>query len=139
MTEPTPEQVLAEYKRLRTNGPVYEGNVTYGQFVRLYDALSQQTARAEAAISELRAAACNCAPRHPSDDVPLDNLPGHHDFSCEFRRMMQPVLAASAPPALSVGNGPACNPWEGATSEEIAEGTQPPGDSGSHPVEEEGT
>lgn len=36
---------------------------------------------------------CTCSPRLV-DDVPLDALPGHHDFTCGFRSAMQPVLKA---------------------------------------------
>lgn len=53
-----------------------------------------QKARIETLTTALREAICDCAPRHPSDDVPLDNLPGHHEFGCAFRGRMQPALAA---------------------------------------------
>jgi hypothetical protein len=49
--------VLADYKRLRTNGPGYEGQVTFGQFVKVYDALAASEARVEAEekwIAEVR-------------------------------------------------------------------------------------
>ncbi len=56
--------------------------------------VTDRAALAEARL-QLREAVCECT-RHLSDDIQADDVPGHHDFGCEYRRRMQPVLAALA-------------------------------------------
>lgn len=57
--------------------------------------------RLEHEMTRLREAICECAPR-AADDVPLDNLPSHHDFSCPYRTGAPGgLLDASLPPSES--------------------------------------
>jgi hypothetical protein len=52
------------------------------------------TARLAVVTSILRIETCDCGGRPDPNDVPLDNTPGHHDWSCPFRKIMQPAIAA---------------------------------------------
>ena len=100
---------------------------------------------AEALRETLRLWLCRCW-RHPDDpdDWQVTLVPGTHDFSCEYREAMQPVLRilagggyrrargalrpstagatdSGAEPEGGVQEGGACDPWEGLTDEEREE------------------
>lgn len=63
---------------------------------------------AVALAGALRAATCTCGPRHPTDPIQLDNVPGHHDWGCGFRAAMQLVMREMARPQPQ-GHVPAGN------------------------------
>lgn len=54
--------------------------------------VTELDAQIEELTTALRLATCDCPARPDPTDVPLDNIAGHHDFSCDFRARMQPIL-----------------------------------------------
>lgn len=53
-----------------------------------------EATRLEAMKRILQEALCDCAARAP-DDVQLTTTPGTHEWSCPYRKAMQPYLASA--------------------------------------------